>query len=122
MSSASLRRAGLDYHDLTQVYRYARLDDYLATCDLQRMFAFSRFAGTCFSQARYQQGDSLLFGPETRGLPPEVLSMLPQERQLRVPMCAGNRSLNLANTVAVASYEAWRQLGYSGATAASKVV
>ncbi len=118
LDAARLRRAGLDYHDMTRVSTYPSWQDYLQRLNASRIFAFSRHAGKNFDAARYQRGDSLLFGPETRGLPADVLEDLPEERCLRIPMCAGNRSLNLANAVAVASFEAWRQLGYAGASQA----
>ena len=76
------------------------------------MFAFSSKAGTRFDAPAYQNNDALLFGPETRGLPAEVLDTLPECQRVRLPMQPGHRSLNLSNTVAVAVYEVWRQLGY----------
>ena len=81
-----------------------------------RQFALTTKGGPAPSQVRFQDGDVLLFGPETRGLPSEVRDALPAERRLRVPMRPESRSLNLSNTVAVAVYEAWRQLGFNGAT------
>ena len=78
----------------------------------------SRPDGTrTYSAARFRAGDALLFGPETRGLPPAVLALVPRARQLAIPMRPDNRSLNLANAVALVVYEAWRQNGFSGATA-----
>jgi tRNA (cytidine/uridine-2'-O-)-methyltransferase len=68
-------------------------------------------------RGRVRAGDALLFGPETRGLPPAVLALVPRARQLTIPMRPHNRSLNLANAVALVVYEAWRQNGFSGATA-----
>ena len=67
----------------------------------------------CYSEAQYRPGDALLFGPETRGLPTELLQAQPRERRIRIPMRPGNRSLNLANAVAVVVYEAWRQSGFA---------
>ena len=75
-----------------------------------RLFSLS----ASYDQALFREGDALLFGPETRGLPAEVLSSLPPERRLRLPMREGNRSLNLSNAAAVVVYEAWRQLGFAG--------
>ncbi len=118
LDETSLRRAGLDYHALTRIVIHTSLDEYRERLGAARIFAFSRHARTYHSQARYQAGDSLLFGPETRGLPAEILGELPPGRQLRIPMCAGNRSLNLSNAVAVACFEAWRQLDYAGASLA----
>ena len=118
LDATRLRRAGLDYHDMTRVSTYRSLQDYRDSLSAPRIFAFSRHAKKYHNQVRYRRGDSLLFGPETRGLPGEVLAELPADRCLRIPMCAGNRSLNLANAVAVACYEAWRQLEYAGASLA----
>ena len=115
LDAARLRRAGLDYHDMTRVSTYNCLQDYRDRLSTLRIFAFSRHARMPHDQVRYRRGDSLLFGSETRGLPREVLAELPADRCLRIPMCPGNRSLNLANAVAVACYEAWRQLDYAGA-------
>ena len=79
------------------------------------MFAFSTRAQRRYTEPEYRAGDVLLFGPETRGLPPEILDSLPAEQRLRLPLRPGNRSLNLSNAVAVAVYEAWRQQGFAGA-------
>ena len=78
-----------------------------------RVFAVETGSGRCYSRLAYHAGDGLLFGPETRGLPAELLQLLPPERHIRIPMRAGNRSLNLANAVAVVVYEAWRQNGFA---------
>ena len=78
------------------------------------MFAFSTRGRTIYSTASYRQGDALLFGPETRGLPDAVLEALPADQRMRLPMQAVSRSLNLSNSVAVAVYEAWRQLDFEG--------
>jgi tRNA (cytidine/uridine-2'-O-)-methyltransferase len=84
-----------------------------------RMFAFTTKAKRFYHEVAYRTGDVLLFGPETRGLPAEVLEALPPEQRLRIPMRAGARSLNLSNSAAVAVYEAWRQTGFSGAAGKS---
>ena len=81
----------------------------------QRLFALTTKASCPHSTANFQDGDILLFGPETRGLPQSVIESLPPEQRLRLPMVADSRSLNLSNAVAVTLYEAWRQLGYAGA-------
>jgi tRNA (cytidine/uridine-2'-O-)-methyltransferase len=79
------------------------------------MFAFSTHALHPYTEPEYRMDDALLFGPETRGLPAEILGNVPREQRLRLPLRPGNRSLNLSNAVAVAVYEAWRQLGFAGA-------
>lgn len=109
-----LRRAGLDYRDRARVRTHASLDALLAELGAPRIFAFSTRAHRCYADARYQPGDVLLFGPETRGLPDAILTRLPEDARLRLPLRPGNRSLNLANAVAVVVYEAWRQQGFAG--------
>lgn len=111
---AKLRRAGLDYADWERVARHASLDAFLAAVRPLRLFAFSTRGTRIYSDIRYERGDAFLFGPETRGLPAEVLAALPADRRLTLPMVAGNRSLNLSNAVAVVVFEAWRQLGFPG--------
>jgi len=113
-----LRRAGLDYHEFATVREFPELDTCLATLGHPRLWAFSARASQGFASVRYAPGDALLFGPETRGLPADVLERVPGERRLTIPMLPGNRSLNLSNAVAVAVYEAWRQQDFAGAAAA----
>jgi len=111
-----LRRAGLDYHEWANVQRWENLADFTATFkENSRLFGFTTKAKTSYAEARFQAGDSLLFGPETRGLPDSILNELPEGQKLRLPMAANSRSLNLSNAVAVATYEAWRQTGFCGA-------
>ncbi|MEQ9451405.1 MAG: tRNA (uridine(34)/cytosine(34)/5-carboxymethylaminomethyluridine(34)-2'-O)-methyltransferase TrmL [Pseudomonadales bacterium] len=112
--NSRLKRAGLDYHDLTHVHRHANLQSYLQAVRPRRLFGFTTKATHAYTDVAYQPGDALMFGPETRGLPPEVLASLPAEQRLRIPMQAASRSLNLANAVAVALYEGWRQLDFRG--------
>lgn len=109
-----LRRAGLDYHEWAEVQTHASLDDCLAVLYHPRVFALSTRGRQRYSDVRFQAGDALLFGPETRGLPQQVLDHLPPEQVLRLPMRAQGRSLNLSNAAAVLLYEAWRQCGFKG--------
>jgi len=109
-----VRRAGLDYHEMAAVHEWDSLDQCLAAIGVQRWFAVSTHGTTRFDQPLYVSGDTFVFGPETRGLPPEVLAQCAPEHCIRVPMVPDNRSLNLSNAVAVVAFEAWRQLGYSG--------
>ncbi|MAT65236.1 MAG: tRNA (uridine(34)/cytosine(34)/5-carboxymethylaminomethyluridine(34)-2'-O)-methyltransferase TrmL [Gammaproteobacteria bacterium] len=109
-----LRRAGLDYREFAEVTLHPDLDHCLQALPEARLFAFSTRGRTRHTEAGFRAGDALLFGPETRGLPTPVLDALPADRILRLPMRPDSRSLNLANTVAVAVYEAWRQLGFEG--------
>ncbi|GLQ48296.1 tRNA (cytidine(34)-2'-O)-methyltransferase [Dyella lipolytica] len=117
LDDTRLRRAGLDYHEYARVAVHDDLDACLDALDRPRVFAFSTRGRTAHVDARFADGDALLFGCETAGLPDAVLSALPPEQRLRLPMCVDSRSLNLSNTVAVAVYEAWRQLGFPGAAA-----
>ena len=109
-----LRRAGLDYHEFASVKRYPDLDVCLQELKPKTLYAFSTKAKTLFTEASFESGDCLLFGPETRGLPQTLLDTLPEQQKLRLPMAPDSRSLNLSNTVAVAIYEAWRQMSFSG--------
>jgi tRNA (cytidine/uridine-2'-O-)-methyltransferase len=109
----SVRRAGLDYALLACVRTHASLSDCLHALGAGRLFAIETDATCCYSAARYRPGDVLLFGGETRGLPAAALADLPAAQRLSIPMQAGNRSLNLANAVAIVVYEAWRQQGFS---------
>ncbi|MFI4868914.1 MAG: tRNA (cytidine(34)-2'-O)-methyltransferase [Steroidobacterales bacterium] len=113
LDRSSVRRAGLDYAELAILRRYPDLAACLAQLPQPRLFAVETGAGGCYSEARYRPGDAFLFGPETRGLPGELLQAQPAERRIRIPMRPGNRSLNLANAVAVVVYEAWRQNGFA---------
>jgi tRNA (cytidine/uridine-2'-O-)-methyltransferase len=112
LQDKQLRRAGLDYHDLTCLREYEDLAAFLEGSE-GRLFACSTRGRTRYSDVRYQPGDNLLFGPETRGLPQSLLDTLPPERVIRIPMQPGNRSLNLSNAVAVILYEAWRQQDFA---------
>ena len=112
LDDAKLRRAGLDYHEFADVRVHARLGDCLAALPGSRLFAYSTRGATRFDAPAFQRDDALLFGPESRGLPDAVLEGLPPEHVLRLPMRAGQRSLNLSNTVAIAVFEAWRQFAY----------
>ncbi len=109
-----LKRAGLDYREFASVRTHASLGACLEALDQPRVFALSTRNSTRYDQAVFRDEDALLFGPETRGLPQEVLDGLPAEQRLRLPMREGNRSLNLSNAAAVVVYEAWRQLGFAG--------
>lgn len=112
LEDKQLRRAGLDYHEWVDMRIYSNLEDFIAAHNTVRIFAFSTRGVTCYTQAVFQVNDALLFGPETRGLPKDVLNQLPKQQQLYLPMRPGNRSLNLSNAVAIAVFEVWRQLGF----------
>lgn len=115
LSDRQLARAGLDYHDLARVSVH---DDFDACCRVlagRRMFALSTKGEQRYDKVEYREGDVLLFGRETSGLPADVMAKLPPGSTLRIPMCPSNRSVNLSNAVAVVVFEAWRQLGFAGA-------
>ncbi len=117
MDDRLLRRAGLDYHEYAQVQRYSSWAEFVTSCqpNAQRMFAFTTRGSSSLALAQFAAGDWLVFGSETAGLPPALRETFPPGQRLRLPMLAGQRSLNLSNAVAVAVFEAWRQCGYVGA-------
>jgi tRNA (cytidine/uridine-2'-O-)-methyltransferase len=116
LSDAQVRRAGLDYHEMASVREHPNLEACLVAVGASRVFALTTKATRSVYDAAFRAGDAFLFGPETSGLPPELLATFAPERKLRIPMRAGNRSLNLSNAAAVTVYEAWRQLGFAGST------
>ncbi len=113
-----VRRAGLDYHDMSQVTRWPDwsvfLSDFVGAGLCNTVYAFTTKGSCHYHQAQFKDGDALLFGPETRGLPADILEALPSGQRLRLPMQADSRSLNLSNTVAIGLYEALRQTGFNG--------
>lgn len=115
LSGKAVRRAGLDYDELANVRVHPSLDACLAGMTGARVFSIETSGGRAYSEANFAPGDALVFGPETRGLPAAVLQRIPVDRQLRVPMRPGNRSINLSNCVALVTYEGWRQCGFDGA-------
>jgi tRNA (cytidine/uridine-2'-O-)-methyltransferase len=110
-----IKRAGLDYHEFAEVQRHAGFARFVADVAPKRLFACTTKGQVSHSAVQYQPQDALIFGPESRGLPQEVLQQLPTEHWLRIPMTANSRSMNLSNAVAVFVYESWRQLDYAGA-------
>lgn len=115
LSDRHLARAGLDYHDLARVSVHDDWPACRASLGARRVFALSTRGAERYDCIRYRDEDVLLFGPESRGLPAELLGALPQAHTVRIPMCPSNRSINLSNAVAVVAFEAWRQLGFAGA-------
>tara|TARA_R110002111_G_scaffold25249_8_gene55514 strand:- start:331 stop:795 length:465 start_codon:yes stop_codon:yes gene_type:complete len=114
LEEKQLRRAGLDYHDLANVSRYTNYEHFLDMMGDKRIFACTTKGSKSYHQVSYQAEDVLLFGSETAGLPETIINSLHAEQRIRIPMQASNRSLNLSNSVAIISYEAWRQQGFSG--------
>lgn len=113
LEDAPLRRAGLDYHDLAHVTVHPDLDAAFAAIGPARIYAFSAGASTVFSEIAYADGDVLLFGRESVGLGADVLGRPDITEQVRIPMLAGRRSLNLSNCAALGIYEAWRQHSFA---------
>ena len=114
LTERAFRRAGLDYGEASRLVRHA---DWAACTSYfrgRRIIGFSTRARRLYTEMRYAPGDVLLFGPETRGLPDDILLAIPAEARVRLPMRTGSRSLNLSNAVAVAAYEAWRQQDFAG--------
>ncbi|MBK1733159.1 tRNA (cytidine(34)-2'-O)-methyltransferase [Thiococcus pfennigii] len=110
-----LRRAGLDYHEFAAVRVHPSLAAYLEGRTGGRLFACTTRGTVGYADCRFAPDDALLFGPESRGLPAGVLETIAPTQRLHIPMRPGNRSLNLSNAVAVVLFEAWRQVGFSGA-------
>lgn len=114
LDDSKLKRAGLDYHEWAEMQVHESLDDFLQKVKPSRLFAFTTKGARFYHALEVQPDDAFLFGPETRGLPLNILAALPAEQHLRLPMLPTSRSLNLSNSVAVVVYEAWRQLGFVG--------
>ncbi|MDR0529534.1 MAG: tRNA (cytidine(34)-2'-O)-methyltransferase [Zoogloeaceae bacterium] len=113
LTDRALRRAGLDYHEYAALTTHSSFAACEAALAGSRFFALSTRAKTNYAAPEFLPGDVFVFGPETRGLPSEILARFPEERRLTIPMRPGNRSLNLSNAVAVVVFEAWRQRGFS---------
>lgn len=120
LEEKKVRRAGLDYHDLARVTRHKDYQAFLEYLEKEKQGNYRLFACTTKTtghhvDAKYQEGDVLMFGPETRGLPADVIDSLPMEQRIRIPMMPDARSLNLSNAVAIIAFEARRQMGFEGA-------
>ncbi len=115
LEEKKLRRAGLDYHDLARMTRHKDFASFQEAVAGKRVFPCTTKAEGYAADMKFQEGDVLLFGPETRGLPADVLKQFAKEQWLRIPMMPTSRSLNLSNAVSIITYEAWRQLGFEGA-------
>lgn len=114
LDDRKMRRAGLDYHEYAGISLYEDWDEFYRQHDAARLFGISTRGGVTYSEVEFRDGDFLVFGPETRGLPDSVRRQLGPGHVLRIPMLANSRSLNLSNATAVLVYEAWRQLGFPG--------
>lgn len=114
LDDKQLQRAGLDYHEYARLTVHENWPACLQHFAGRRLFAATTKGGAGYSDISYESGDAFVFGPETRGLPAEILTTFPNERRIRIPMLAQSRSLNLSNAAAVVIYEAWRQIGFEG--------
>lgn len=114
MDDKKLRRAGLDYHEFAAVEEYTGYEHFLEKVAPKRIFGISTKGEHFVHEIKFEQGDALLFGPETRGLPEKVRTSLGASNVLRIPMQPTNRSLNLSNAVSIIVYEAWRQIDFVG--------
>lgn len=110
MNDKRLRRAGLDYKDLASVYEYENFDDYLDKANPSKLYLVSSKVSKNYTDIKYHNNDSFLFGSETKGLPKEIFD---EYESITVPMQDGSRSLNLSNCVSIVAYEAWRQLDFA---------
>ncbi len=114
LDDKALRRAGLDYHEFSNIKEYANYTEFLEKTQFHTLYACTTKATQAHSAPSYQNEDAFIFGPESRGLPVEILNTFSPTQKIRIPMQVNSRSLNLANSAAVIVYEAWRQLGFEG--------
>ena len=114
LADKELKRAGLDYRSLVEIFEHSSFDDYLKGIRSKRIIAFSTKGKKAYTEVRFEEGDALLFGPETRGLPKKILEAVYCNEVARVPMKKNRRSLNLSNATSVVVYEAMRQLEFPG--------
>jgi len=110
-----LRRAGLDYGEWQDMQVHKDWGSFMTDCQPETLYAISTKGSKWFNEAQFKRGDYFVMGPETRGLPDELLSNLAAEQVLRIPMQPNSRSMNLSNATSVIAYEAWRQMGFPGA-------
>ena len=115
LEEKGLRRAGLDYHDLANLTIHKNYLEFAEAMAGKNIYACTTRGTKYYTDITFSQDDVLLFGAETHGLTPDVHELIPAENKILIPMAANNRSLNLSNSVAIISYEAWRQLGFQGA-------
>ena len=113
LEDKKLRRAGLDYHEWADIQVHDNIDNFFNNTDYNTIYALTTKGRQCYSNVPFKADDVLLFGPETRGLPINLINNLPEVQRVRLPMLPESRSLNLSNTVAVTLYEAWRQIGFT---------
>jgi len=115
LEDKTLRRAGLDYHEFAAIKRHKNFDDFVANQSPKRILAITTKTDNYYGDVTFTEGDYLLFGSETAGLPEEVRQQIPDKDKIRIPMLKDSRSMNLSNAAAVIVYDAWRQLGFTNA-------
>jgi len=115
LEDKKLRRAGLDYHEFAAIKRHKNFDDFVANQSPKRILAITTKTDNYYGDVTFTEGDYLLFGSETAGLPEEVRQKIPDKDKIRIPMLKDSRSMNLSNAAAVIVYDAWRQLGFTNA-------
>jgi len=115
LEDKKLRRAGLDYHEFAAIKRHKNFDDFVANQSPKRILAITTKTDNYYGDVTFTEGDYLLFGSETAGLPEEVRQQIPDKDKIRIPMLKDSRSMNLSNAAAVIVYDAWRQLGFTNA-------
>jgi tRNA (cytidine/uridine-2'-O-)-methyltransferase len=116
LSDKHLKRAGLDYHEYAELTVYENWADCQSSLQAKRMFALTTKGSTRHTDLKFQDEDVFVFGPESRGLPEDILAQFKPEHRVRLPMLPHSRSLNLSNSAAILLYEAWRQVGFTGGT------
>jgi tRNA (cytidine/uridine-2'-O-)-methyltransferase len=112
LEDKQLVRAGLDYHEFAMLTIHDSWTECMRRFNDRRLFTVSTKGTQRYDLIEYAKGDAFLFGPESRGLPAEVVGAVAEQQRIRLPMMPNSRSLNLSNTVAVVIYEAWRQVGF----------
>ena len=115
LDDKKLKRAGLDYHEFTALKRHKNFEDFIKNETPKRVLAITTKATNYYGDVKFTEGDYLLFGSETSGLPESVRQQIADENKIRIPMLKDSRSMNLSNATAVIVYEAWRQLGFANA-------
>jgi len=114
LDDKKLRRAGLDYHEFAAIKRHKNYEAFIENEQPKRVLAITTKTSNYYGDVSFEQGDYLLFGSETSGLPEEVRQQIPDQDKIRIPMLKDSRSMNLSNATAVIIFEAWRQMGFEG--------
>ena len=117
LDNPHLRRASLDYSDLTDILVYNSIDEFFQTVSIGSVYGATIPGTVLYTSPRYQLGDTIVFGSESVGLPVSLVDKLSLENRVQIPMMPANRSLNISNAAAIIVYEMWRQIGFSGASA-----